>query len=196
MSYKIQFILKKVIHLLVDIFQIKFVSNFSGINIQLLPSSLLEEIFSYIPNKMDLRLVSKTFKSFIDSSSKLLKDQWLILENVLNVDPVTVGHAYQKLVIHSMGATEMNWISKYQHKNRIKAIRFTSGERCPIFMQYIISNFDSLELIDIDLDQFYDEKFHMRDNMRLVPNERSKLENLHVGYYQNEQFNVSTYRMC
>jgi hypothetical protein len=116
------------------------------------------------------------------------------MKNVLNVDQVSVKLAYQKLEIHLMGGTEMNWISKYQHKNRTKAIRFTSGERCSIFMQYIISNCDSLELID--LDQFYDEKFHMCDNMRLVPNERSKLETLHVGYYQNKQFNVSTYRMC
>ena len=142
----------------------------------------------------DLRLVSKTFQNVIDNSSKLLNDQWLILDNVLDLDPCTFNYAYQKLVIHLMGAIEMSWISKYQHKNRIKAIKFTSGDRCPIFMQYIISSFDSLEFIDFDLDQFYDEKFHMRDDMRLVPNKRSKLEVLHIGYYQNKQFNVSLSR--
>ncbi|KAL7018989.1 hypothetical protein ACKWTF_010973 [Chironomus riparius] len=155
-----------------------------------LPETILEEIFALIPKKLNLRLVCKTFKNIIDNSARLLKDEWLSVENTLTLNSSNIHYPYQKLVLHSMGAMELYWISKYQHKDLIKKIRITSGERCPTMLQYIISNFNSLEVLDFDLDRFYDEHFFMNSNMKLEQNERSKLNTLRIGYFQDNQYNI------
>lgn len=143
-----------------------------------------------------MRLVCKTFKNIIDNSAKLLKNKWLLVNETLAFDSRTIHHQFQNLIIVRISTDEMKWIQNYQHKDRIKAIKFRFGEKEAIrsakSLQYILSNFNSLEMICFEMDEESDPVYSsFSQKIRLIPNNSSKLKTLKVDYYSDHYNNVS-----
>ncbi|CAG9809027.1 unnamed protein product [Chironomus riparius] len=159
-----------------------------------LPEHILEEIFSFISDKDDLRIVCKTFKDIIDNFAKLMKDRWLIIDNVLDVDSSTIHHQYQKIVVYNIGSKGIKWISNYPYKNRIKAIKIRCCEDDLVisahYIQYILSNFNELKMLyfmTCESCKLHESSF---DEIKLIPNQLSNLESLHIKYYSDHPNNI------
>lgn len=159
-----------------------------------LPAHILKEIFTFVKNKENLRLTCKSFKDIIDNSAQLMKNKWLIVDNVLNVDPITINHHYQKIKLSDMSFEALNWLCYYQHKNRINIVKIKcikKGIVRPLSVQYVITNFNFMETLYIESNYSDHDEESPISQLKLIPNKLSKLKTLHIGYMADYPNNVS-----
>lgn len=158
-----------------------------------LPQHILEEIFLFVPKNYNLRLVCKTFKNIIDYSAKLMKNKWHIVDDAESDHLNTINYHYQNLIIHELNFENFCWLSNYKHKNLVKAIEFRCAEvevkESPLFVQYILFNFNLLETIRFDP---HDIVYRQDSNfyVKVIPNQLSNLETLDIVSYENHHYNV------
>lgn len=122
-----------------------------------------------------------------------MKNEWLIVDNALDVDSSTIHHHYQNFEIHNLSFRVFNWISNYQHKDRIKSILCKENEvpKTAVILQYILMNFNSLEKLNVDTNA-NDEEI-VNELIKFVPNNLTKLKTLNVYYYSAHYNNVRFY---
>lgn len=151
-------------------------------------------IFEFIPYKKKLRRVCKKFKNIIDNSTKLMQKEFLIVNNVLNIDASTIHHHFSKLKLHDLSFEILNWMSNYHHKDRIKWIILKCYANDLIasssILQYILLNFNSLETFEFQSQDFLTPIIFSNNEIKLVPSKLSKLTTLHIDCYLDHPNNV------
>lgn len=123
-----------------------------------------------------------------------MKNKWLIVDDVLDIDSRTVNHYYQKLMLTDLNFEALNWLFCYQHKDRIKTVRIQCINRGivqPLSMQYIITNFNYMETLYVDSNYFDNHTHPSINHLKLIPNKMSHLRNLNIEYYPDHPNNVS-----
>ncbi|CAG9809065.1 unnamed protein product [Chironomus riparius] len=115
--------------------------------IENLPLIVLENIFCYVPNRLELRLVCSTFSNIIDNSGPLLQ-KYILNVSKISYKQSTFQLRIRKLMFERLGQQEFNWIQNYEPKGNIIWMKFDVGnkelEKSAEFLQYILSNFKSV----------------------------------------------------
>jgi len=154
---------------------------------------VLEKVFSFVPNKLELRLVCKRFKDTVDNSSQLLEKYYL------NVSKIASSHSGTELRIRSLkfehlGYQEFAWIQDYDQKDRISSMRFAVGyrviENSAEFLQYILLNFKFVQefclLIYDDVLSFWNPVYYLKNMYsNWFPGPREKLYDVESSKLQH-----------
>ncbi|XP_070492163.1 uncharacterized protein [Chironomus tepperi] len=99
--------------------------DYTELNIQDLPICNLEKIFSYVPHKNPLRLVSKYFRSIINGSRKLMFNTRLNVQAKAKDKSGTDIDAYiQRMFIPQFGPEELDVVKNYKWRKHIKFLRY------------------------------------------------------------------------
>jgi hypothetical protein len=165
-------------------------------NIEDLPVRILKKIFLNVPDRRNLRLVSRSFKNIVNKSPKLME------KYRLNVSKCCMGKCevnahYQCLKFTGLGLEVFQFINNYQHKKRIRSVQLYPKdgeiERFPMTVQQILFAFDNLTEIKILIWGPSSFKSNSQNAIKFSANRNSNLTTLRVDSIGSDRSHVSRF---